>query len=330
VTSRNQKLTKYLELFRGISPFSGHPPMDYFVDFLGTLIHSEFRLPSGADINQARGGFVETRVPSISDGEGFFEIVNWFLAANEAKDSFTMITLGACYGGQAVGAALALKAINPLPIKLVAVEPEPTNMDWIKRHFRDNGIDPDEHWLLQSVLGADNSPIFFPVGSPGSGAQNSFSTNELAARKNYVKYLTSSGNSKVALEKLLLENTTGIHKLLVEGTEFDSEIKLLSSITLEEVLGPFSRVDFLESDIQQSEIIVFPPARRVLKDKVRRIHIGTHGKDVHQSLSSMFEEDGWEILFDFEPNSSFETELGAFSTNDGILTVVNPDLAYEK
>ncbi len=105
-----------------------------------------------------------------------------------------------------------------------------------------------------------------------------------------------------------------------------AEIKLVSATTLADVLGPFDRVDYLESDIQQSEILVFPPFIDLLKRKVRRIHIGTHGKDVHRTLHGLFEQHGWEIVFSYEPNNKFDSPLGGFVTNDGVLTVVNPVL----
>jgi hypothetical protein len=69
---------------------------------------------------------------------------------------------------------------------------------------------------------------------------------------------------------------------------------------------------------------VFPPFRRLLKRKVHRIHIGTHGKDVHRALLQMFIEDGWEIVFTYEPDSVHETVLGTFAMNDGVLSVRNP------
>jgi hypothetical protein len=76
-----------------------------------------------------------------------------------------------------------------------------------------------------------------------------------------------------------------------------AEIKLVSAITLRELLRPFERIDYLEADIQQSEIVVFPPFIDLLRKKVRRIHIGTHGKDVHWTLHDLFAENGWEIVF---------------------------------
>jgi hypothetical protein len=113
---------------------------------------------------------------------------------------------------------------------------------------------------------------------------------------------------------------------LVDGQDFKAEIKLVSAVTLHELLSPFDRVDYLEADIQQSEIAVFPPFIDLLRRKVHRIHIGTHGRDVHWSLHDLFAADGWDIVFSFQPNARHDTALGCFETNDGVLTVVNPDL----
>ena len=52
-------------------------------------------------------------VPTIEDGEGWFEAVNWIAAAHDARGSYTMVTLGACYGAQAVGSYQALQQLNP-------------------------------------------------------------------------------------------------------------------------------------------------------------------------------------------------------------------------
>ena len=237
-----------------------------------------------------------------------------------------MITLGANYGAQAVGAYRALQTVNPLPYKLVAVEPVPGNIDWIRRHMQNNGIDPDEQWIVPLAITDTIEPVFFPVGAPGVGSNNCYSTNERAARMQYAEEFIASGKSADALRNLLMNNTTGITKQVVSGYDFEAEIKLVSSITLEELLSPFERVDLLEADIQQSEILVFPPFVDLLRRKVRRIHIGTHGGDVHAALHELFADHGWDIVFSFKPNSKFESALGNFETNDGVLTIRNPHL----
>jgi hypothetical protein len=314
------------DVFAGITPWSGEVPKGYLVDFLGTLTAGDFRVMFGVDPNAVGGAHATTRLPTIQDGEGWFEMVNWVAAAREARGRFVMQTLGACYGAQAVGSYRALQLLNPMPCKLVAVEPDPENLAWTARHFRDNGIDPDQHWLVGAAISDSNAPVFFPVGSPGSGAQNCVATNERAARELYVRQLAAGGRAEDALRNLLLNNTTGLTKSLVPGYDFQAEIKLLSAVTLKDLLGPFDVVDFLECDIQQSEIIVFPPYIDLVKRKVRRIHMGTHGREVHRELHRLFQRGGWDIIFSYEPNTEHKSELGSFRLNDGILTVKNPTL----
>jgi hypothetical protein len=316
-------LKSYAAVLDDVPPWTGEVPAGYLVDFLGRLTDAKFR---GTEPSSVAGGPVRTTPPSIQQGEEWFEAVNWVVAAREARDRYVMVTLGACYGAQAVGSYCALRAINPMPYKLVAVEPEPDNFEWTARHMRDNGIDPDQQWLLPFALSDRNDPVYFPVGAPGSGAQNCFSTNERAARENYVQQLSTRSNVQAALRNLIVHNTTGLTKDLVAGHNLIAEIKVMSAITLKDVLAPLDVVDYVESDIQQSEIIVFPPFMDLLRQKVRRVHIGTHGIDVHRTLHRLFEQDGWTIVFSFEPNSEFESEIGSFSTNDGVLTVRNPGL----
>ncbi|MGH8647597.1 MAG: hypothetical protein ACREX4_25290, partial [Gammaproteobacteria bacterium] len=119
------RLEEYTDIFNGIQPWSGMVLPGYFVDFLGILTDAAFRSSFGVVPDSVGGGHVATRLPVIEDGEGWFEAVNWVAAAREARERFTMITLGACYGAQAVGSQRALQLLNPMPYKLVAVEPEP-------------------------------------------------------------------------------------------------------------------------------------------------------------------------------------------------------------
>jgi hypothetical protein len=213
-----------------------------------------------------------------------------------------------------------------MPYKLVAVEPEPDNFEWTRRHMRDNNIDPDNQWVVKAAISPNNNPVLFPIGSPGTGAQNCVATNEEFSRQVYANEIIAAGRAEETLRNLLTTNSTGIMKDLVPGQNFPAEIKMVSAVTLADVLGPFDVLDYLESDIQQSEILVFPPYMGLVKRKVRRVHIGTHGIDVHNTLLKLFEKDGWEIVFNYQPNAKHECPLGRFSTNDGVLTVRNPAL----
>jgi hypothetical protein len=323
------RLEDAASIFDGITPWEGFVPKGYVADFLGILTDFKFHVLSGVDPMTVGGGHVQTSLPVIGNGgngEGWFEAVNWLASARAARGRYVMITLGAHYGAQAVGAFKAVQRANPMPCKLVAVEPVPENCAWMVQHMRTNGIDPNDHWLVQTAVGASNDPIYFPVGAPGTGANNSYATNEAAARTLYADMFIKQGKAEQALRNLIMNNTTGIAKDLVPGRNQMAEIKLMSCVTLKDLIGPFDVVDYLESDIQQSEILVFPPYIDLLRRKVRRILIGTHGRDVHTTLHDLFARTGWDIVFSYEPNATHESARGQFVTNDGVLTVRNPDL----
>jgi FkbM family methyltransferase len=324
-TPRVNQLERFARLFDDIEPWSGSVPRGFIVDYYGVLIDAKFRALMGVDPSAHGGSFAKLKPPTLAThDEGWFEIVNWTIAAREARDRFTMMTLGACHGFQAVGSYKALMALNPMPARMVVVEPEPDNLKWAVKHFIDNDIDPNAHWFLQMAVSISNEASLFPVGSPGTGAQNFMASNPLPERQQVLQEIIKSGRSVQALRSVLLENRTGVVRDLVPGEGYKAELRFVSSITLSQILAPFDFVDFVEIDIQGAEIMVIPPALPDLGRKVRRMHLGTHGDDVHDELKQLYEQDGWEIVFSYKPMRTHQTPLGEFRANDGILTVRNP------
>ena len=324
--NRTNDFEPYMDYFDFFESYKGIQPKKYIVDFVGVMTHVEFRqhwlhlFPE-----EAKARYVETKAPTPSTGgEFWFEALNWFESARNAKGRYVMFSLGAHFGYQAVAAAKTLMKVNPLPFKLVCVEPEPTQIKWISRHMTDNGINPEDQWIVPLVLGENSDPIFFPVGAPGAGAHNSFSTNENVARENYVKELSARGNAEKYLRELIVNNSTSIEKTIIPNSSMYGEIKILSATTLSTLLGPFEYVDFIESDIQESEKIVFPEAIEILTKKVKRISIGTHGEKNHRDLLKLFKKAKWDILFDFAPETIHQTDVGSLEMNDGVLVVLNP------
>lgn len=131
-------LKQYSGVFDGIQPWGGDVPVGYRADFLGTLTDLSFEEAWGVDPKAAGGGFTQTAppVPGLSDdqnGEFWFEAADWVLAANDARGSYVMVTLGACFGYQAVGAYRALQQLNPMPCRLVAIDAIPENIEWTRR-----------------------------------------------------------------------------------------------------------------------------------------------------------------------------------------------------
>jgi FkbM family methyltransferase len=309
-----------------IEPWSGNVSAGYAVDALGILTDARF-LVTSKDRFDAR--HETTQRPSFPTwGERYLELADWLLAARDARDYFVGVSLGAAYGGQLVLASKALAAVNPLPFRLAAVEPVPENCAWMRRHMADNGLDPEQHWIVQAALGTDNEPVLFPVGAPGSGRNGSTDTNAALSRQTYATLISARGAAEQALENILRYNSTGLGYDLGDG--FHGEVKFVSAVTLHDVLTPFDRVDLLEADIQHAEINVFPPFIDLLNRKVRRVHIGTHGREAHELLRALFSAARWELVFDYAPDSSHMIEQDQLDLIDGVLSARNPALVPQR
>ena len=81
------KLQDFANVFDGIKPWAGKVPRGYMVDFLGVLTDAKFRTMFSVDPATTGGDYVETRLPTIEDGEGWFEAANWMLAARRRSPS---------------------------------------------------------------------------------------------------------------------------------------------------------------------------------------------------------------------------------------------------
>jgi FkbM family methyltransferase len=307
-------------LLNRIAPWSGEVPSGYAVDFLGVLTDGRFLWKTPGPFG---GRHETTSLPTVeSHGENWFEIASWLLAARDARERYVAISLGAAFGYQLVGAWKALQALNPLPARLVAVEPVPENCRWMRSLMRTNGIDPADHWIIQAAVGVDNEPVLFPVGAPGSGLSESAVTNSVQSRQAYADLLRRGGYAERVLDNLLLHNSTGVTQDLGHG--YSGEVKFVSAVTVGDVLAPFDRVDLLEVDIQHAEAEVIPPFMEHIVRKVRRVHIGTHGREAHDLLRALFRRAGWDIVFDLAPFARHVTPRGAIDLGDGILAARNP------
>jgi hypothetical protein len=158
-----------------------------------------------------------------SYGEGWPEVADWLYSARDATDQYVAISLGAAYGAQLVGAWKVLQAINPLPVKLVAVEPVPQNCAAIRRHMTGNGIDPNENWILQAALGDDNEPILFPVGSGAGPSASVGNSNTKEFRQAFADMFRLRGQCGRVLRNIFLHNSTGVVRDL--GAGFGAELK---------------------------------------------------------------------------------------------------------
>jgi hypothetical protein len=70
-----------------------------------------------------------------------------------------------------------------------------------------------------------------------------------------------------------------------------------------------------------------PSLAKLESDAVQVVAVGpVPERNTHGVLLGGFERNGWNIVFNCDPDRMHDTSLETFKTNDGVLTVKNPNL----
>ena len=166
-------LGTYEHIFDDIAPFEGEAPAGIDIDFLGTVFDISLQIdppPGETELSEPPPArHLKTRPPQLSDGEYYLEMIDVVEAVRAARGSFTMIELGGGYGPRCGWANSALNRLNPLPRRFVLVEPEPHLLQSARRHFRNNGIEPSEHWLVPVAVTTEGRPTLILTGKARAG-----------------------------------------------------------------------------------------------------------------------------------------------------------------
>jgi len=245
----------------------------FVADFLGTVKRTDF------------DPFPHTM--SLEFNEEYFEWVDVLEAVVEAEGSFTMLELGAGFGRWLVRAARAVRQYHgDIPTLLVGVEADPTHFQWMVQNFRDNGLDPAAHQLIEAAVDAREGEVRFLVDSP------------------YAQW--------------------GQH--IIRDPQVVASSRVVSAVALARLLKPLAMVDLIDLDVQGAEAAVLEGAADLLDSRVRRVHVGTHSRGIEQSLRRLFSMRGWQSLNDFCCFAKARTQWGRISFGDGVQTWLNPRL----
>lgn len=299
------------EVFSHFRPFHGEVPQDFGIDFLGAKTHSDF---VAGMYTYAAGSMLDTSYPMVN--EDYLEWIDVLESVAAARGSFTMLDLGAGFGRWSVRAACALKQYNgKLPYRLIAVEAEPVVFKWMGRHFQDNGIDASNFRMIHAALSSQPGDVLFYIGGPRGGPWDrnpddwygQFLAKDYDVSGEYEEDGEYNG-FPVRLHR------SGWRSISVPG------------VTLGSLLKDLNRVDLIDMDIEGQEL---PSVRSTIEEldaKVKRLHIGTHGKEIEDGLREVLSAHGWRCLFDYSLFSKGETPWGTVDFENGVQSWVNPRL----
>jgi FkbM family methyltransferase len=309
--------------FRG---FRGQVPANCRADFLGTAQRLQFTKglderigPRGVRTREGDellgpAEFDEKYLDSPEFDEEYFEWIDLLESVVAAQGSYTMLDLGAGFGRWSVRAAFAVRQYHGiLPYRLVAVEAEPTVFEWMKLHYRDNGLDPARHTLIHAAVTQAPGEVFFYVGGPRGGPF------DLTADAWYGQSVTKdyelaepSQPDEIYQGRTTLRHRSGWRSIRVP------------SVTLASLLEGLGQVDLIDLDIEGQELPVIGSAIAGLNAQVKRLHIGTHDKEIEDGIRHLLSGEGWSCSADYSLFSRTETAYGTINFENGVQSWVNP------
>jgi FkbM family methyltransferase len=224
-------------VFTNFPPWSGRVPEGHDYNFLGVFRSDAFI----HDSTQREAASPHQHPPF---DEEYFEWIDLLESVASAKGQFTMIELGAGFGRWIVNGGVAARNLGGLPCLLVGVEPEPSHFEWMKIHFRDNGLDPDAHRLICAAAAAKDGSLPFLFGRSKSWYGQAIAST---------KFMTLSPEELSREIRKQFSNEPG-------GGEAEADLEIVEAISLRRILQDLPQVDFIDLDVQGAEADVLAAA----------------------------------------------------------------------
>ena len=270
---------------------------DFYRNFLGIRTRCSY-LPHalGARLAgkvQADPGIDDVDLHAREEWDGLLASVR------EAHATYTIVELGACYGPWVVAGAFAARQRGIDDIRLIAVEADATHVEWIKSHFRDNGIDERSHRIVHGVVGTYDGVAKFPILHD--------------PRAEWFGEAIFAGRSKSAQR--------------MPQHYAETEYVEVPCVSLPGLMKGLPRIDLIHFDIQGSEEEVISSAIDAMNTQVKRIVVGTHGPDIERALCRLMEHHGW--VLEIARPAVFHSNLRRILRKPRLL-FSEPGLLFEK
>lgn len=281
------------EITDQFTPYNGLVEPDSYRDFLGVRTRMRYWPPPYMEL----AGTIEGR--SSEARAGLHDTHEWagvLSAVLDAKGSFVCVELGAGYGPFVVGSALKAKERGIHNIKLIAVEGASDHLDFMRQHFADNGLNPNEHYLHHAAAGSYDGIARFPkLHSPET---------EWGAEALYVQ----------------------ANRTAQRTPQVSQDFEDVPCMTLATILSPVDSADVVHFDIQGSEFAVITQGIHTLNTKVKRVVVGTHGRDIEMNLLRFMDGRGWQLEMEKACNYQQPAPHPITLLQDGVQVWKNPKM----
>jgi len=228
----------------------------------------------------------------LQANEDLFEWVDLLESVASAGDRFVMLDLGAGYGRWLVNAALACRQQGK-DFFVAGVEAEDVHYQWMLEHLADNDIPDGQSLAIHAPVSDVEKEVLFTCGHPTEW---------------YGQTILTSADTPY-------------------GDWPRSSVKARRAVAIGNLLTRLGRLDSLHADVQGEEKVIFPACIDLLDRAVKRVHIGTHSREIDDILRRLFSEHGWENHFSFPCQTErVATPFGVIDFQDGVQSWINPRL----
>ena len=233
------------------------------------------------------------------------EMASLLYSVRSAGNRYRMLSLGAAPGEWAVRAERAFTKINPTGnYKSFNLEGDIGHFELITKFLAANHADPNRNVVLYKVIAEIDGWAYFPV---------------INSAVDWGAGIAAISNSPDDLETNIRLSDAGRSDRIAANDGKPLEFRKVPAISLQTLLDEIGPVDFVHSDIQGSEIDVFPAAIETLSEWVRICCISTHATAIESKLLASFAEHGWALECAL-PSRSDE----GICLRDGVFVWANP------
>jgi len=289
-----------LEIFGRFIDTPTPPDPGFIADSLGVRT----RVQALPDPLHRRGGeTIGLPVPEDTFHAEAIEYIGLLKSVAAAGHRYTALELGAGWGPWLVAGAVTAKRIGIGDIRLYAVEGDPEHCAAMRQHFLDNGLDPDDHTLLNAAVGAERGVARWPRGSKSSNNTWGMRPARQGSAAD-ARYLGKSGGS----------------------AKHYRDIEVLA---IADLLRREERWDLVHIDIQGWEAAVCQAGLPLLTERAKYVVVGTHSRKLDGDVVQLFWQAGWVLenekptRFRFRANGR---ELENMTEADGTQVWMNPKL----
>ena len=268
----------------------------------GTLTRADvWAFPAHIRALYDQNRFEATTLP-LND-EHVLDWVPLIQAVLSARSTFRMAALGAGWGRWIAAGALLARQLG-IDCKVLGVEAEPQHFSWMVRHMQDNAIGPDRAILINAAAAGRPDDCWFLVGNSQAWYGQSIVPIDAADKGEFF-----------------------------EGPQ--GQLRRTKAITLPDLLGRLSPIDYLHMDIQGSEAEFLRYAPDELDRKVESVNIGTHSHQIEADLRDLFTGLGWTSVYDVPLGGKRQIRVGdklfpQVDFGDGVQVWANPKFSEVK